>query len=141
MTVSLYPAPDASLGNHYNPPSGLRGRYLSQEQHTTPYQAALRRDAALLPLNLDSVVQTADEGPDIQWHPSYETYQRRVAALAACGLERETKLPEEYPECVSEPWAWSGGGLGEERYVLCLEEEDVGEIEQALAYFKGNPLC
>jgi hypothetical protein len=123
---------------------GLRARYFAEDVATprqsdadTPYQQALIREAAV-PLRLDTIVKSAVPGPDIQWHPSYETYLRRVAALKACRLDRETTLPEGYPQRVAKPWVWSGDEITAERYVVRLSEDDIEHIEGALSSFKGK---
>jgi hypothetical protein len=117
--------------------TGLRKKYLEQERPPSQYVAHLEREAAL-PLNLDSVVEAAVEpGPDIQWMPSYETYQARVAALNALRIERQKRVPDRFPDTVIEPWVWSGEDFeSEDDFVVRLDEEDVNEIENALAYFK-----
>jgi hypothetical protein len=117
--------------------TGLRKKYLEQENPLSQYVAHLEREAAL-PLNLDSVVEAAVElGPDIQWMPSYETYQARVAALNGLGIERQKRVPDRFPDKVIEPWVWSGEDFeSEDEYVVRLDDEDVTEIENALADFK-----
>jgi hypothetical protein len=124
--------------------SGLRARYFAEDSATawqkdavTPYQQALLREAAV-PLRLDTIVQSVVPGPDIQWHPSYETYLRRIAALKAYRSDRQKTLPEGYPQRVDKPWVWSGDEIPAERYVVLLNENDVKQIEEALGLFKGK---
>jgi hypothetical protein len=126
------PAPSSSSA------TGLRKKFLDhQEILASPYVAHLEREAAL-PLNLDSVVEAVVEpGPEIQWMPSWETFQRRVEALKALDLKRPNYVPEGFPDKIIEPWVWSGEDFeGEDEYVVTFSQEDVLEIENALAHFK-----
>jgi hypothetical protein len=77
--------------------------------------------------------------PDIEWHPSYETYQARVAALAKTAQNRPQTLPDGFPEQVSSPRAWTGSDFSNpEKYLVHLSREDVDEIEAALEFFKAQ---
>jgi hypothetical protein len=129
--LPLDPASSAGLT------AGLRKKFLEQEAPRSDYVAHLKREEAV-PLTLDSVVDSVVEpGPDIQWMPSHKTFQARVAALDALHLERPKRVPEEFPSKVIEPWVWSGEDFeGEDEYVIQLGEDDVNEIEDALAHFK-----
>jgi hypothetical protein len=92
-------------------------------------QALLRQPVAAVP------------GPDIQWHPSYETYRRRVVALnAAAGRSGQAKktVPDGYPQQVEKPWVWSGDQMAADRYVVWLSDDDIAQIEDALSFFKGG---
>jgi hypothetical protein len=136
MSLYLLPELDHDPSNGRCGPTGLRKKFLEHGKDI-PYQTALRRDAAVS-LTLDSVLHTAVPGPDIQWHPSYETYLNRVSALASCCLKRPLTLPDGYPSQIETPWVWSGPDLDEQSYILHLKKEDIREIEQALSFFKGN---
>lgn len=123
------------------PVSGLRKRYLEAAAQAPP----VPRRKLLIPSNLDSTVTSSViPGPDIEWNPSYATYQRRVGRLAASELNRPTCLPEGFPHKIEKPWAWTGSDFADaSRYVVQLQETDILEIELALAFFKsstdGNP--
>lgn len=76
--------------------------------------------------------------PDIEWHPSYETYQARVAALAATAQNRPTTVPEGFPDQISSPRVWTGSDFANpEEYLVHLSAEDVEEIKAALGFFKS----
>jgi hypothetical protein len=121
------------------PATGLRKRYLDSEhrKRTSEYIAHLQREIVRA-RNIDSIVESAVEpGPDIQWMPNYETYKARVAALEALGIERQTRVPEKFPDKVIEPWVWSGDDFeSEDEFVVRFSEDDVKEIEEALKYYK-----
>lgn len=105
--------------------SGLRKRFLDDGLKRSPL--------------IDTVIETpVQPGPDIQWHPSYETYQERVKALSALKLDRPETVPSNFPEKVDGSRAWTGVEYEDEsRYVVELSEADVFEIERALSSFKS----
>lgn len=104
--------------------SGLRKRFVE--------------DGIAKALSIDSVLGVLP-GPDIQWHPSFETYQRRVDALSALRLDRPQAVPEGFPDKVEGPRAWSGADFAnEDGFVLQLSEANVFEVERGLSYFKST---
>jgi hypothetical protein len=119
------------------PLTGLRLQFLEQEGETA-YQQALRREMRL-PLTVDSIMNSAVvPGPDIQWHPSYETYLRRVEALKQFSQDGSSEaLPKGYTRFVNRPWAWKGSEIRKEDYLVQLTGADVNEVEYALGFFKG----
>lgn len=141
--AASYPAP--------NPISttGLRRRYLDAEDRSPSPSDLSRvpqipRRKLLIPSTLDSKVtsEAVVPGPDIQWNPDIETYERRVEALAKTVSNREIEVPEGWPTQVATPWAWSGrdfaGDEGEEKYVIHLSTFEIKEVEMALSVFKGT---
>lgn len=73
--------------------------------------------------------------------PSHDTFTARVEALKHLDFDRPDRVPDGYPDCVMEPWVWSGSdfvGEREDEFVVRLSEEDVLEVEMALGKFKGH---
>ena len=84
-----------------------------------------------------TVAELFDQGPDIDWIPSFETYQRRVETLARRQPYRENDVPVGFPRRVDGERSWTGSGLHcEEDYVTNLSETDIDEVLQALLHFK-----
>ncbi|KAF2104879.1 Clavaminate synthase-like protein [Rhizodiscina lignyota] len=107
---------------------GLRKRYLEDARH------AIGRDEA--PKSKRTAIETTP-GPDIQWNPSFETYQARVEALSKLDIERPTTLPGGFPESIESSRVWTGADFGDEaKFVMRLDEAQVLEIDRALSYFK-----
>jgi hypothetical protein len=77
-------------------------------------------------------------GPDIDWDPVFSKHLARMKALAKLNLPRETSVPEGFPTVVDAPWVWDGADLKESDYILQLSEADIKEINNALAFFKGQ---
>src|SRR5450432_3440511 len=46
--------------------------------------------------------------PDIDWHPSYKTYQDRVERLLSLRGSRPNTLPEGFPKAIQSARVWSG---------------------------------
>jgi hypothetical protein len=81
----------------------------------------------------------AIDTPDIEWHPSYHTFQNRVNRLSAHRDSRPTTLPAEFPDAIHAPRVWTGSDLRKiESFVIQLTGTDILEIENALNYFKGQ---
>lgn len=71
--------------------------------------------------------------------PSYETFSARVEALKHLNFERPKRVSVGYPDRIIESWVWNGADFTGERtdgFVISLSEDDVLEIETALANFK-----
>ena len=87
---------------------------------------------------IDTVLETAP-GPDIQWHPSFETYEARVETLANLNIKRPVTVPNGFPEVVESQRTWSGADFADESsYILWLCESEVFEVERALSFFKST---
>lgn len=115
--------------------SGLRKMYLERSSTRIIRQP---RIAHVKFLNLDTVINTYISGPEIEWNPSFATFQSRVEMLSKLQLPRPQSVPSGFPEKIEAPWAWDGAEhqqCGD--YVLQLEKSDIGEIENALKHFKG----
>ncbi|AEO63019.1 uncharacterized protein THITE_2141213 [Thermothielavioides terrestris NRRL 8126] len=80
----------------------------------------LKVDSDNLNIEHDIPVE-AVKRPDIEWHPSYETYQARG-----------------FPDQISSPRVWTGSDFADPvKFLVHLSAEDVEEIKAALAFFKG----
>ena len=124
---------------------GLRDRYIQDRVasnfvgHLPTFNAATvgPNGQHLDPPNLSTALETFDRGPDIDWIPSFETYKRRVDAIAQYQAHREKEVPVEFPPRVESARSWSGSDFdGEEDYVVSLSEADLREIQQALLHLK-----
>jgi len=118
-------------------PTGLRKKFIDSAI------AAPRRDGIPriprrkleVPSTIDSNVNAAVTlpGPDIQWNPSFKTYQERVMKLAAERAEQGREdlggLPTGFPEKVDAKWCWTGEDFCGDEYVVQLDEKDVDAIE------------
>lgn len=77
--------------------------------------------------------------PDIEWYPSYHTFQKRVNRLAARRGGHPTALPKGFPEAIHAPRVWSGlDFVNDENFVVQLTELNILEIENGLTHFKGT---
>ena len=77
--------------------------------------------------------------PDIEWLPSYDTYERRVERLAALKPGRPNKVPEGWPTTIDAARDWTGSEFADSsKYVVELSKENILEIENALSHFKGR---
>jgi hypothetical protein len=113
---------------------GLREKYL---EHERSIRTTTDGEKLALPMNLVAVLAHWNRGPEIEWNPSFSTYQNRVRMLSNLNLSRPDSLPEGYPDRISSPWVWSGSDIRKDEYVVQFQREDVVEIENALSYFKG----
>ena len=75
--------------------------------------------------------------PDIHYPPDYNKWQARAARRVAEG-NLPTMVPEGFPEQLSGDVVWTGATLAETYdWTYVLSEEQLAEIEQALAHFKS----
>lgn len=83
------------------------------------------------------VAQPPPGQPDINYAPNYDKWQtRKNRRLAQGGLE--TKVPDDFPEQLDGQLVWDGKTLAETYdWTYVLNEEQLAEIEQAVAHFKG----
>ncbi|KAF2203003.1 Clavaminate synthase-like protein [Delitschia confertaspora ATCC 74209] len=130
MSVSRSTSPQAA------PVSGLHKRYLE----AASVAPSVPRRKLLIPSTLDrTVTSSVIPGPDIQWNPSYSTYQERIRRLATLYPSRPAYLPKGYSQTVEKPWVWTGSRFSDESsYVVQLQRSDILEIETALAFFKNT---
>jgi hypothetical protein len=132
MFLPLQAGPPWSLRKEE--PIGLRRKFLQLEKNLP----ALSRTLELaLPMNMDAIVRTPVQVPDIDWNPSFTKYEDRVSRLSELHDSLPTSLPKDFPKAVSAPWVWDGSDFTNEQYVFTLHELEVEEIEKALADFKG----
>ncbi|OCK79232.1 Clavaminate synthase-like protein [Lepidopterella palustris CBS 459.81] len=133
------PVAHAGMVHHINTaPVGLRKKYLDGEKGGAPPKP--RRE--FTPSNhLDSVLSSVViPGPDIEWNPSFETYQARVEALSKTNSSRPKTVPEAWPQVVDAPWAWSTKDFEDEsKFIVFLNEEEIAEVNRALDFFNGLP--
>lgn len=95
--------------------------------------------------NEPAAIRTAEGGtteivrPDISWIPSYKVFKDRVERLRVLYPDRRTTLPPGWPAQIDAARVWSGSDFkSEDEYVIHLSAEDVAEIEDGLAHFKGE---
>ena len=76
--------------------------------------------------------------PDISYHPSWENYvARRDRRVQTESLA--TTLPNGFPAKLYSPLVWEGTDFTDEaQWTLTLDDQQWIEIEEALAFFKGN---
>lgn len=76
--------------------------------------------------------------PDIAYTPNLETYQARVKRR----LEKENlskTLPDGFPKKLESDLVWDGATVSDEyKWSYELNDTELGEINAALQYFKGN---
>lgn len=127
----------SALQFEFRQPSGLRKKYLDSSN------ARVIRQPKIAPfdfLNLDAVIKSYVSGPEIQWNPSYATFQSRIDMLSKLQFSRPQSVPPAFPEIVQAPWVWDGGDFeNTQEYIFQLERRDIEEIEDALGYFKSKP--
>ncbi|RDI78681.1 hypothetical protein Vi05172_g11250 [Venturia inaequalis] len=124
-----------AMRHNAHQPNGLRKMYLERSNTLLIRQP---RIAPIEFLNLDTVINSYISGPEIEWNPSFATFQSRVEMLSKLRLPRPQSLPSGLPEAIQAPWAWDGSEYQHcEDYVLQLEKGDIQEIESALKHFKG----
>lgn len=115
------------------PLSGLRKRFFEDAQRSAAN--------AQPPPSIETVIETIP-GPDIQWNPSFETFQARVEALSKLDVPRPQNVPEAFPAVVAGPHVWTGAEFEDEsKYAMQLSEAEVFEIERALSFFKSSLYC
>jgi hypothetical protein len=110
---------------------GLRRSYLGTEFTKTQVDNTFYKPCKLS--NLDDTPR-----PDIKWNPSYQTFLKRVERLALLAGDRATSLPKGFPASEDSARVWSGSQFeNPSSYILELGEDDIKEIENGLASFKG----
>ncbi|KAL0576214.1 hypothetical protein V5O48_005781 [Marasmius crinis-equi] len=82
---------------------------------------------------------TAPTQPDISYHPDEKKFRERTARrLAENPSLPETPLPPGYPKKVESPIVWEGKDwTSEDQWVYRLSPEELKEIDEGLAHFKG----
>ncbi|KAK4215437.1 Clavaminate synthase-like protein [Rhypophila decipiens] len=101
--------------------------------------------SAQVPYPLHQSITEEPTQPDIEWDPSLETYLARVERLAKLGETLPQTVPEGFPTVIQSARAWDGADFAgnESAYVYTLTDDDVEEVDQALAIFikqsNGNP--
>jgi hypothetical protein len=111
---------------------------------TTVSQTAVVFGDPILPRSTRSIPAPPDEGddnvsrPDIEWIPSRDTYLERVERLAKSRSELPSAVPDGWPEKVDAPRVWTGSDFSDPaQYVVEFNQDDIAEIESALAHLKG----
>lgn len=121
---------------------GLRRDYVAEKE---PAEANEASDSDVQHADLIRPIPVRDiiaERPDIEWHPSFSTYQARVARLAQSADSRPTELPEAFPAQIKSPRAWTGSDFADpELFLVRLSTEDIEELRAALAHFKSHLSC
>jgi len=127
-------------------PSGLRKRFLDNDVCTdVKFQD---RDSGVEGLSIPKHNHGSElkgeiherPWPAIEWYPNKTTYLDRVERLSILPISRPSRVPNGFPEMALKPWVWSGCQFDdrEGEYMLCLEADDVAEIEAALFLFKAG---
>ena len=74
--------------------------------------------------------------PDIDYAPNVEKYQARVKRRTE-GERLNSSLPAGFPSRLDSPLVWDGADIATKyNWVYELNEDEVAEIEAALAHFK-----
>ena len=85
-----------------------------------------------------TTVTLAPSQPDISYHPSWENYIARRDRRVQTELLART-LPTGFPAKLHSPLVWEDADFKDEaEWTLTLKDEQWVEIEEALAFFKGN---
>lgn len=117
---------------------GLRRTYLKDEveiEYERVDDATCKLENIIKPIPTRTVDTV--KRPDIEWHPSYKTYQARVARLAKSARTRPIAVPEGFPDQVMSARAWTGSDFADpDKFVVQLSADDVDEIKAALEFFK-----
>lgn len=75
--------------------------------------------------------------PSIKFEPDRADYEARTKRIVQKGLSHPS-LPEGYPSRISGERVWDGNDVGGvDGFAQCLSLQEIDEIEDALAYFKG----
>ncbi|KAK3390043.1 hypothetical protein B0H63DRAFT_499788 [Podospora didyma] len=108
------------------------------EQDITSPDPGTLSSCLIRPIPTKGVVKAAIKRPDIEWHPSYETCQARVAALEATAQNRPSSVPEGFPDQISSPRVWTGSDFADrEKHLVHLSNDDIEEIGVPLDFFKN----
>jgi hypothetical protein len=86
-------------------------------------------------------IQTQAQQPDISYHPDPAKYKLRTERLKS--QRPKAGLPTGFPKQLKGPIVWEGKDFTDEKqWTLCLSEDNLKEIHEALLYFKsgGRPL-
>ena len=79
---------------------------------------------------------TTQTQPDISYHPDAEKFRLRTERLKAKRIA-SPGLPPSFPEKLTGGLVWEGKDFTDERdWIFSLNEEHLGEINEALAHFK-----
>jgi hypothetical protein len=125
----------SAVQHDFRQPSGLRKKYLDSINTRIIRQPVVPIEF----LNLDTIVNSYISGPEIEWNPSYTTFQSRVEMLFKLQFPRPQTLPPGFPETIHAPWAWDGPDFqNDQDYIFQLKKQDVAEIEDALKHFKSK---
>jgi hypothetical protein len=78
--------------------------------------------------------------PDIAYQFNMQKYKDRTKKrLETESLPKE--LPRDFPSKLESSLAWTGSDFqNTNEYIIVLTEEDLGDINRAVASFKGNPI-
>lgn len=87
------------------------------------------------------VMSTLLQQPDIEYHPDEAKYLARVARNLAENPDRTSiALPSGFSKQVEGPIVWEGKDwTSEAQWVYNLSVDELGEIEDAVAYFNSAP--
>ncbi|KAH8588822.1 hypothetical protein B0O99DRAFT_524380 [Bisporella sp. PMI_857] len=84
-----------------------------------------------------TITQTDTKQPDISYHPDFVKFQLRTERVKA-QLSKDAGLPPNFPQRLTGPLVWEGKDFTDDRdWTLVLSEDHLGEIENALSYFKS----
>ena len=117
---------------------GLRRSYLPHELSGETFDDSERNEKGSLTTSVSHRPTKAAAGPNIEWHPSYQTYLDRVKRLSGLAVDRPRVLPDGFPDALDSPRVWSGSDFDDVgKYLICLTHDDIAEIEAALSHFSG----
>ena len=86
---------------------------------------------------LTETYQTAPAQPDISYLPDPEKYALRTQYRVKNEKVHLRGLPTGFPQKLVSTFAWEGEDLANEyKYVYALSEQEIAEVESALAHFK-----
>ena len=80
--------------------------------------------------------------PTISYKPDFDQYQARTRFRLQTEPLQKQSLPEGFPEHLVSDLVWEGEKLAESYdWTYVLNAEQIKELEDALEYFKGEPVC
>lgn len=108
------------------------------DSHPTLHEQFISHGSKVLNVNCDQTQgANSTKGPDIDWLPSFENYQERVANRLKHGnLVKE--LPNGFPVSVQYPMRWTASELSSSEYVYKLSSGDIDEIDDTLKTFRSQ---